>query len=375
MEKQLQELHNNMATLLADAHDRFKESVDLEGLRQSLSSLLTKCKEYQNASIFVNVNKEDYEEIIERRNRGLKEKDDHFFTEEYEEKVEEMRVTKEKIEKACEKHGIQHLAEDFFMKNGNPTQYKYLEFSRKLNLFYKQKNEKQINNSIVIQSDLKNFLTRYNDLVFDFNRNSGSGWYDYHGVYETGNKKNYDIFMEEIKKLKDKGYDIVVISEIKDDHSSSRDVSLLTNSGNVKKIHDILYQKCNIRQMNIDGQFITPILNQEFNINVLKKSPKNYEELCNSIRNTNNKLPKYLESQFTSSVDAYGITKGIPQRAMFASLINIKGNPAGIRHNIHIISENPLKSAKAIVEENKQIENFTFTASETKSKVKSQKPS
>ena len=374
MEKQLQELHNNMATLLADAHDRFQQSVDREGLRQSLSSLLNKCENYNKASIFVNINGEHYEKIMERRNRGLKQEDDHFYTEKYEEKVEEMRVFKEQIEKACEKHGIQHLAEEFFMKNGNPTQYKYMEFSRKLNLLYKQKNENQINNSIVIQSDLQNFLTRYNDLIFDFNRSNGNGWYDYHGMYSTGNKTNYDTFMSEIKKLQDKGFDIIVLSELKDDDSSSRDISILTNSGNVRKIHDIIYQQCNTKKIHIDGQFITPILNQEFDISVLKQAPKNSEEFYNSLRNTNNKIPKYLESQFTSSVDAYGITKGIPQRAMLASLINMKGNPANIRHSIHIISENPLKAAKAIAEENKQIEKFTSTAPEAKQKMKSQKP-
>ena len=375
MEKQLQELHNNMATLLADAYDRFKQTVDREGLRQSLSSLLTKCKAYHHASVFVNVNRDHYEKIMERRSRGIKEEDDHFYTEEYEEKVEEMRVIKEQVEMACEKHGIQHLAEDFFRQDSNGTHYKYQDFEIKLNVFYKEGNDKQINNPMVIQNDLKDFLTRYNDLIFDFNRNNGSGWYDYHGMYSTGNKTNYDTFINEIKKLQDKGYDIIILSKLKDDNSSSRDVDILTNSGNVRKIHDIIYQQCNTKRFDIYGQFMTPVLNQEFDMTVLEQAPKNQEELFASLRNTNNKIPVYLESQFTSSVDAYGITKGIPQRAMFASLINIKGNPAGIRHNIHIISENPLKSAKAIVEENKQIENFTFTASEIKSKVKSQKPS
>jgi hypothetical protein len=205
-----------------------------------------------------------------------------------------------------------------------------------------------------VAKTFKPLVNQYKTAVFDYNRAGGTGFYDYMGQYSLSNKVQHSEMVEGIKALKTRGFDIEMLQMSNDNNV----VILLTNSGNVDALHDILYQKCQ-GKFSVNGRFISPKWDNPVDVNVLREQYSRSSAMMLSHCSTSNKVPILLEPHVNASVDGYGITTGKPQFSLLTSLIPKRHT--GVKNSIHCTSsEQPLNMAKkarnAIIEREPTIE-------------------
>lgn len=365
MDKKLEEMHKEMESLFSEAYEYGKSILNFENVRQELTGVIKKLEEIYWDEVFISVNNQSVskelakfkriEEIGTSLSKHQKERKS-FYEEtnnEIKEKKENIKNNTNEISRISKKYNLEnHVKHYVNIKENNSSALD--ELKREFNKFLKDYANK--NKPSNIKNDINKLTTKYNDLVFSFNRNNGEGWYDYCGQYRMNNAQSYTAFKQGLERLIDKGFDIKIIA----DHSlrggrNVGEIAILTNTGNIRKIHDIVYNDCNPKRVDISGRFITPNLGKEFDSNILKSFPISDYDFSEMIFKSKNALPSVLKEQFTSSVDAYGYTKGLPQKSLLSSMLSKE--VSGARHSISEFNGNPLKMAFKS-KESKNVENY-----------------
>lgn len=359
MNEKLKKHHEKVISLYAEAYDYFSQINKNEGLRQQLSKWLTLVSENSQDKTFIGVNKRSIEKhrIASKNPDGvIKDKTYKFIDDAINNRKEKIEKRKVEIEKIAKKHVVINQENNGLTSKKLPTN-KYVNLNDELmymgenftllkNLLNEYYNEKVKEYGMKnIKRKMDDFSERYKTLMFDFNRSKGKGWYDYFGEYRFSNIKNQDDFEEGLRELKEKGYDIVELKREKT--ANDMVIILLTNSGNVSAIHDIVYQRCNHKRVKIEGRFVVPVFNQEFDMSIIEAPENNMSAYRNYKNGASNMLPEILRSQFLSSIDAYSIGKGLPQKATFSSSCSQKIE--GRTKRIHVYDKDPTKLAKKIV--------------------------
>ena len=338
MQKELKDLHNNMIDLFATSDKELSFVNNKKNFNQKVARTMGIVNQYKDYGVAYRVNYDKNNPESTREVEDLLNTEFKFLTEAMEEigfdkQTEEFKKVKDLHENVLNKESIQ------------------FELSM-LNEVFKKKSFEILNSSV--DKKIQGYSKEYQDFVKEFKDTNGKGWYDYFGEYHFHKSLNQkQQFVDAIKTLKESGVDIEFVSDFDVPAAKEGMVSIITNSANVEKLHDIIYQDLNPKNVIIDGKLMLPKFGKETNLSFTEDSMKidNYNDYDAFVKSgeKSKSTPKALEEQYYSKGDAFGITKGKPVNALFCSRLPEEFiNRDLIRNKAHFFNGSPSKDAVKI---------------------------
>ena len=338
MQKELKDLHNNMIDLFATSDKELSFVNNKKNFNQKVAKTIGIANQYKSYAVAYRINKDDIDKDAEKEIQELLNKEFDYLTLAmkdigFDEQTNEYKKIKDVHDNVLKKESVE------------------FEVSMLTEVF-KRKSFEILNSSV--DKKIEDYSKRYQNLVKDFKENGSSGWYDYFGEYSFHNSLNQkQKFVDAINELKESGMDIELVVDFDVKSAKEGVVSVLTNSANVERLHDVIYQDLNPKNVIISGSFMLPKFGKETDLSFTKDSlsidnNNDYNQFKKS-GEKNKSTPKPLEDQYYSKGDAFAITKGKPVNALFCSRLPEEFiNRDLIRNKAHFFNGSPSKDAVKI---------------------------
>lgn len=361
----LDNIEKNMENLFSESYAYGRTLSENDGVRATLNNLSKYLKEIYWDRVYLSVNKASMTPST------------------YKEKNDNIDLLKNKCFPIITK--FKKIIDDNRFKNIdkfiNDDLSDYSIISNSVNVIYEEYKKTKINiERKSVEKKVYELVSKYNDLVFDFNRNNGSGFYDFYSSYITENHLAFDSFKSGLELLISKGYDIKILTATKNIESNDKKdkkrgiITILTNSGNIRKIHDVMYQDCNQKNISVDGRLMVPDFGKPLLNDFFENFPQNYQKAYSLSQSfSRSGLPESLKDNYIASIDAFGYTKGHPQAAFITSTFpsgyyDLKNKANCFKHTPNKYYYEKLQNN--IVNVDKNVDVITTSVPKNKSKFK-----